>query len=85
MRHLGYLTLAPALLLQVLMSPAALEALEQVPAVTDLLSYILVRGLAQRPSAGDVCGRCALARQEFSPMHKLLTMRIINEIENFRM
>ena len=47
--------------LQVLLSAAALEPLEQVPAVTDLLSYILIRDAAQRPSAGDVHARYAVA------------------------
>lgn len=52
--------------LQALLSTAALEALQQVPAVTDLLTYILVRDLAQRPSAGDIYERCALPHQPSS-------------------
>lgn len=50
---------AAALLLQNLLPAAAVEALEQVPAVMDLLCFILVRDQTQRPSAGDINDRFA--------------------------
>lgn len=51
------------LLVQNLLPTAALEALEQAPAVMGLLSFILVRDQAQRPSAGDVHDRWAIPHQ----------------------
>ena len=43
--------------MQVLLSAAATESLQPVPAVTELLSYILIRDAAQRPTASDVHAR----------------------------
>ena len=54
---------APALLMQNLLPTAAVEALEQVPAVMDLLCSVLVRDQAHRPSAGDIYDRCNFAHQ----------------------
>ena len=57
------MSVAPALLLQNLLPTAAVEALEQVPAMMDLLAFILIRNQAQRPSAGDIYDRCACEHQ----------------------
>ena len=43
--------------MQILLSPAAMQVLEPMPAVSELLSYILVRDPLQRPKARDVSER----------------------------
>ena len=50
---------SPRVFMQALLSPTATQTLEAMPAVADLLSYILVRDPAQRPTAKDVADRYA--------------------------
>lgn len=44
-------------LMQVLLSPERLQPVEHMPAVVELLGYILVRDPGMRPTAGAVAER----------------------------
>ena len=55
--------------MQVLLSPERLRPVEHMPAIVDLLSYILQRDVEQRPTTSDIITRLLLLYLGHQPAH----------------